>query len=193
MGTSSKKIKNFISGRVSPYAFSKEVISEEDIMTLFGAASLAPSSFNEQPWRFVYATKDSEEEFNKLLSILMEGNREWAKHAPLVGISIAKLNFSYNGNPNRFAIHDVGLAMGGLLAQATSMGIKVHQMGGYYFDKASDVLDLSRDFEPVAMFVMGYQGNPDDLTKDIKRKELRERSRRPLDELVSMGDFNFEG
>lgn len=193
MGTSSKKIKSFISGRVSPYAFSKEVISEEDIMTLFGAASLAPSSFNEQPWRFVYATKDSEEEFNKLLSILMEGNREWAKHAPLVGISIAKLNFSYNGNPNRFAIHDVGLAMGGLLAQATSMGIKVHQMGGYYFDKASDVLDLSRDFEPVAMFVMGYQGNPDDLTKDIKRKELRERSRRPLDELVSMGDFNFEG
>ncbi len=193
MGTSSKKIKSFISGRVSPYAFSEESISEEDIMTLFGAARLAPSSFNEQPWRFVYAKKDSEEEFNKLLSILMEGNREWAKHAPLVGISIAKLNFSYNGNPNRFAIHDVGLAMGGLLAQATSMGIKVHQMGGYYLDKASDVLDLPRGYEPVAMFVMGYQGNPDDLTEDIKRKELREHSRRPLNELVSMGDFKFEG
>ena len=191
MGAKTSRLKTFITGRVSPYAFSVEAVPEEDLMTLFGAARMAPSSFNEQPWRFVYATKDSEEEFEKLLSILMEGNRAWAQNAPVVGISIAKLNFTYNGNPNRFAIHDVGLAMGGLLAQATSMGIKVHQMGGYYVEKARDVLELPWGWEPVAMFVIGFPGNPDDLPEELKRKELRERSRKPIDELVSMGKFNF--
>ena len=191
MGAKTSRLKTFITGRVSPYAFSEEAVPEEDLMTLFGAARMAPSSFNEQPWRFVYATKDSEEEFEKLLSILMEGNRAWAQNAPVVGISIAKLNFTYNGNPNGFAFHDVGLAMGGLLAQATSMGIKVHQMGGYYVEKARDVLELPWGWEPVAMFVIGFPGNPDDLPEELKRKELRERSRKPLDELVSMGKFSF--
>lgn len=192
MGTESQKLHPIIKNRISPYAFSDQQVEKEDLMLLFDAARRAPSSFNEQPWRFVYATKDAEDEFNKLLSILMEGNKAWAINAPVIGISIAKLNFSYNGNPNRFAIHDVGLAMGGLLAQATSMGIKVHQMGGYYLDKASDVLGLPMGYEPVAMFVLGYPGDPEDLPDDLKRKELRKRSRKSIEEFVSFGDFNFE-
>ncbi len=178
-------VQTFISERFSPLTFSDKVISKEDIRLLFEAARLAPSAFNEQPWKFVYAVKDKPSEFNLLLSFLVEGNRIWAKNAPFIGISLAKLNFDRNNKPNRFALHDVGLAMGGLLAQATSMGLKVHQMGGFSAGAAREGLGIPDDYEPVAMFVIGYYGNPDDLSDDLRKRDQAERKRKPLSEVAT--------
>lgn len=184
MSLKKPNVQSFISERFSPLAFSDKAVSGEDIRLLFEAARLAPSAFNEQPWKFVYAVKEEEAEYNMLLSFLVEGNRIWAKNAPLIGLSLAKLNFDRNHKPNRFALYDVGLAMGGLLAQATSMGLKVHQMGGFSLEAARAGLSIPVDFEPVAMFVIGYYGNPDDLSDDLRKRDQAERKRKPFSEIA---------
>lgn len=181
-------LQPFIKDRVSPYAFSEKAIDDESLKLLFEAARWAPSSFNEQPWCFLYARKE-DVEFDIFLSLLMEGNREWTRNVPVIGLSCAKLNFSLNGKPNKFAFHDTGLAMGGLLAQATFMGIRVHQMGGYYPDKAKELLKIPDDYDTVAMFVIGYPGEVDQLPPDLKERDLKERVRKPLDEILSRGLF----
>lgn len=188
MNSNRSNLQSFIKDRISPYAFLEKAIDDESLKLLFEAARRAPSSFNEQPWRFLYARKD-DEEFDIFLSLLMEGNREWTRNIPLIGISCAKLNFSLNGKPNKYALHDTGLAMGGLLAQATFMGIRVHQMGGFYPDKAKELLKIPDEYEPVAMFVIGYQGEAGQLPTDLKKRELMERVRKPLDEILSRGLF----
>ena len=182
-------LKNFISDRFSPFAFSDDPISENDLEILFEAARWAPSSFNEQPWRFVYSRREDPESFQTMVSVLNEANQVWARHAPILGISIAKSKFTLNDKPNRFAFHDTGLAMGGLLAQATSMGIKVHQMGGYSQEKARELLGIPQGYEPVAMFVVGYAGDPGELPESIRKKSERPRERRPLDQTVSKNRF----
>ncbi|MCD6598175.1 MAG: nitroreductase family protein [Bacteroidales bacterium] len=114
----------------------------------------------------------------------------WAKNAPLLGISLARVNSQYNGKPNKYAFHDLGLAMGGLLAQATSMDIKVHQMAGFSVENAREGLLIPKEYEPVAMFAAGYYGKPDELPEDLQKRELTERKRKPLSEIVSVGS-NF--
>lgn len=190
MNTSRSFLQPFITDRISPYAFSEKAIDDESLELLFEAARRAPSSFNEQPWRFIYARKE-DKEYETFISLLMEGNREWVMNVPLIGISCAKLNFSLNGKPNKFALHDTGLAMGGLLAQATFMGIRVHQMGGYYPEKAKELLKIPDEYETLAMFVIGYQGEADQLPAELKERELKERVRKPLGELLSRGSFLF--
>jgi len=190
MNSKEKDLQAFILERFSPLAFSEKPLPEEEIKLLFEAARWAPSAFNEQPWRFIYATKNFPSEFNHLLSFLVEGNRVWAKNAPFLGISLTRVNSQYNGKPNKFAFHDLGLAMGGLLAQATSMGIKVHQMGGFSVENAREGLLIPKEYEPVAMFAVGYYGKPDELPEDLRKRELAERKRKPLGEIVSLGS-NF--
>ncbi len=190
MNTKENDLQSFISERFSPLAFAEQQLSEEKIRLLFEAARWAPSAFNEQPWRFIYATKSQPSEYNLLLSFLIEGNRIWAKNAPLLGISLARVNSQYNGKPNKYAFHDLGLAMGGLLAQATSMDIKVHQMAGFSVENAREGLLIPKEYEPVAMFAAGYYGKPDELPEDLRKRELTERKRKPLSEIVSVGS-NF--
>ena len=190
MNSKEKDLQSFISERFSPLAFAEKPLPEEEIKLLFEAARWAPSAFNEQPWRFIYAAKNFPSEFNLLLSFLVEGNRVWAKNAPLLGISLTRINSQYNGKPNKFAFHDLGLAMGGLLAQATSMDIKVHQMGGFSVENAREGLLIPKEYEPVAMFAIGYYGNPDELPEDLRKRELAERKRKPISEVVSIGS-NF--
>ncbi len=190
MNTKENDLQSFISERFSPLAFAEQQLSEEKIRLLFEAARWAPSAFNEQPWRFIYATKSQPSEYNLLLSFLIEGNRIWAKNAPLLGISLARVNSQYNGKPNKYAFHDLGLAMGGLLAQATSMDIKVHQMAGFSVENAREGLLIPKEYEPVAMFTAGYYGKPDELPEDLRKRELTERKRKPLSEIVSVGS-NF--
>ncbi len=190
MNSKEKDLQYFISERFSPLIFAEKPLPEEEIKLLFEAARWAPSAFNEQPWRVIYATKNLPSEINLLLSFLVEGNRIWAKNAPLLGISMTRINSQYNGKPNKFAFHDLGLAMGGMLAQATSMGVKVHQMGGFSVENAREGLLIPKEYEPVAMFAAGYYGKPDELPEDLRKRELAERKRKPLGEIVSLGS-NF--
>lgn len=160
-----------IEERYSPVDFQERVLTEEELKSLFDAARRAASSFNEQPWRFVYATKDNPQEYQGLLDLLVPQNQEWAKKAPVLILSVAKIKSSVTGKDNIYAFHDTGMAVGNLLAQATSMGIYAHQMGGYDRKKARHSLNLPEDHAPVAMIALGYR-RPGEEKKPLQRNAI---------------------
>jgi nitroreductase len=110
-------VHELVATRWSPYAFQDRPVSEADLRSLFEAARWAPSSFNEQPWSYIVATKDHPEQFQRLLSCLVEGNQIWAKAAPVLALGVVSLRFALNAQDNRAAVHDLGLAAGNLLVQ----------------------------------------------------------------------------
>src|SRR6185503_10242296 len=116
-------IYDLLKRRWSPRAFSDQPVEAEKLHMLFEAARWAPSSNNEQPWRFIVATKDHETEWNRLLACLVEGNRKWAYRAPALILSVASLNFQEDSTPNRHAFHDTGMAVENLVLQATARGL----------------------------------------------------------------------
>ncbi len=176
--------------RWSPRAFSDRPLTPDILKAIVEAARWAPSSFNEQTWRFLLATKESPEAYEKLLNCLMEPNRVWAKDAPVLILVAAKLNFSHNGKPNRHALHDVGLSVGNLTVQATSMDLILHQMAGFYVDKAREEFGISAEYEPVSILVLGYHGDANILPESLAEKESAERTRKPLSEVVFENTWN---
>ncbi|NIR48805.1 nitroreductase family protein [candidate division KSB1 bacterium] len=182
-------VVDLIKKRWSPRAFSERMVEEEKLLSLLEAARWAPSSFNEQPWRFIVATRDNQAEFEKLLGCLVEGNLKWAKDAPVLMLTIAKLRFSRNDKPNRHAFHDVGLAVGNLVIQATALGLFVHQMAGIHVDKARETYTIPEGYEPVAGIAIGYHGEPESLPEKYQKSEEAERTRKPLSELVFAGGW----
>ena len=176
-----------ISERWSPRSFAPLTISEGELETLFEAARWAASSFNEQPWRFIIATR-SEPSFNLLASCLVEANH-WAVNAPVLFLSIAHRNFTKNGTENRHAWHDVGLAVGSISIQAAAMGLQLHQMAGFSPELARRHFSIPDDFDPVAMTALGRPGDPQQLPEELRTAEIAQRGRRPLKELVFSGTF----
>lgn len=177
-------VQDFIARRWSPYGFADREISEADLRSLFEAARWAASSFNEQPWSYIVATKAQETEFARLLSCLVEANQNWAKAAPVLALSVATLHFKRNGKPNRVAIHDLGLATGNLVAEATARGLSVHQMGGILPDRAREIYGIPDGSEAVTGMAIGYAGDPDSLPEEIRERDLAPRERQPQREFV---------
>lgn len=178
-------VDDSIRKRWSPRAFSDRRITDRDLRTLLEAARWAPSSYNEQPWRFLVARRDDREAFDRIFRCLNEGNREWAEGAPVLMLTVAKLAFERTGEENRHAFHDVGLAMGNLLNQATQMDLYVHQMAGIDPERARETFRVPEGFAVVAGVALGYLGDPEQLDDpDRRASETEERSRKPLDELV---------
>ena len=173
-------IHDLIKRRWSPRAFSDQPIEAENLHMLFEAARWAPSSNNEQPWRFICANKDHETEWNRLLACLVEGNRKWAYRAPVLILSVASLNFQDDSTPNRHAFHDTGMAVENLVLQATALGLSTHQMAGFDAEKARADLKIPSGYEPVAMIAVGYPGDPTSLSDQLRERELRPRSRQPI-------------
>lgn len=182
-------VLDVIKRRWSPRAFADRPIEATKIKRLFEATRWAASSFNEQPWRFIVATKDRGEEYQKVLDCLVEGNQSWAHLAPMLGLTLAKKTFTRNGKPNRVYIHDVGLAMGNFSLQATAMDLFVHQMAGIQPDKIVETFDVPDDFEPVAGFAVGYPGEPGLLPENLREAEQSQRDRKPFEEFVFTGKF----
>lgn len=172
-------IDELIQKRFSPKSFASQPVSKDVLEQLFEAARRAPSSYNEQPWRFIYATKDDEEAYSKLFTCLNEKNQSWAQHAPVLMLSVAKSTFTKNGNTNRHAWHDTGMAMAFLLLKATELGIFVHQMAGFYPDKATELLNIPEGYEPVAMAALGYLG----------KEENPGKPRKPVEEIAFEGKW----
>jgi nitroreductase len=184
MNDSAGIINELIEKRFSPLAFDKKAVEETKIKRLFEASRWAPSSRNEQPWRFIYATRDDGPAFENMLSTLAEGNRIWAQNVPLLILSIARVNSSFSAKPNYYAMHDTGMAVCNLLVQATEMGLYVHQMGGYDKKMARQNLGIPDGYDPVAMIAVGYRGNLNDLPEDLQKREKAHRTRLPVDEIV---------
>ncbi|MFY0602183.1 MAG: nitroreductase family protein [Cyclobacteriaceae bacterium] len=183
------KINELIAERWSPRAFSDDVVTDEEILSLFEAARWAPSSMNEQPWRFIYARK-GEEAHNKLVDSLMDGNKPWAKNAPVLIAGIIKKTLTRNGKPNGSARYDLGLAVGNLSIQATDLGLSLHQMGGFSPESIKESFGLTDDYEAVVTIALGHIGDPDSLDDTYAEREKSKRSRKPREEVAFHGKFN---
>jgi nitroreductase len=182
-------IHELIQERWSPRAFAGRPVEPEKLYSLFEAARWAPSSFNEQPWGFIVATMQDAEAHARIAACLVEGNRVWAEAAPVLMMSVAKLQFDHTGKENRHAYHDVGLAMGMVLVEATHLGLFVHQMAGFDRDQARSSLEIPETHEPVAAIALGYPGDAEKLPAKLQEKEYAPRSRNDFDAFVWAGKF----
>ena len=182
-------VHDLIQNRWSPRAFSDNPVSPETLRSLFEAARWAPSSSNEQPWAFIVGTKDDLETHSKILSTLVEFNQGWAKHAPVLAIAVSQMEFTRNKTPNRNAFYDTGAAVAHLTAEATSRGLFVHQMAGFDPQKAIEVFHIPKGWEPIAVFAIGYPGDPNALPDKLRERELAPRSRKPISEFVMSSDW----
>ena len=183
----STSVLPLIEERWSPRAFSSKSVSEQDLNLLFEAAKKAASSFNEQPWRFIYARKEDKQNFDLLLSCLLESNQIWAKEASVLVATVAKKTFTKDGKPNKHSWHDVGLSVGNMSVQATSMEIYLHQMAGFDIEKTVDDLAITEDFEPVSFIAIGYLGDKEQLPENLRKIEKKQSPRKNLNEIVFTG------
>jgi nitroreductase len=184
-------IHELLAMRYSPYAFTDRAVSLEDLRSLFEAARWAPSCYNEQPWRYIVATRERGGEFERVLSCLVEGNQGWARRAPVLALGVVSVQFERNGKPNDVARHDLGLATAQLTLEATARRLHVHQMRGILPDKAREEFAIPGGFEAVTGIAIGYAADPATLDDRLRARETAPRERRPLRAFVFAGTFGM--
>jgi nitroreductase len=182
-------VSDFIADRRSPYVFSSRPVARADLLSLFEAMRWAPSSYNEQPWSYIVATREETAEFERLLSCLLESNQEWARVVPVLALGVVTSVFKRNGKPNPAAEHDLGLAAGNLVAEATVRGLSVHQMIGILPDRARELYEIPEGSHAFTGIAIGYAGDPDAAPAKLGDRDRSERSRKPLSEFVFTGGF----
>jgi nitroreductase len=182
-------IQHALADRWSPYGFEDRLVAEADLLSLFEAARWAASSYNEQPWNYLVASRENSPEFGRLLSCLVETNQAWAKAAPVLVLGVVNLRFAKNNQDNRAAVHDLGLAAGNLVVEATTRGLSVHQMIGILPDKAREVYQIPEHFEAWTAMAIGYKADPAKLPDALKERDLSPRQRKPLSEFVFTGQW----
>jgi nitroreductase len=182
-------VHDLIAERWSPYSFAGRPVPHDALQSLFEAARWAASSYNEQPWSYVVATKDDADGFAKLVSCLVAGNQEWAKAAPVLAIGCASLKFSRNGNPNSAALHDLGQSSAHLALEATARGLAVHQMAGIVPERVRELFQVPDGVQPLTGLAIGYAGDPGLLPEKIRDRDAGRRPRKPLAEFVFSGKW----
>lgn len=180
-------IHKLIRERRSIRAFADTPISKDSLLRLIEAARWASSSMNDQPWRFIVSFKDTPE-FEAMVETLNESNKIWASKGAAMIFVLASKEHS-NGLANKYAWHDVGLAIGNLSIQATEEGIYLHQMGGFDHSLALKNFQVPDNFDAISMIVLGYPGDPKQLPERLKERELKPRERKPLSTMVFSGQF----
>lgn len=169
--------------RWSPRAWADRQVPAEDLKRAFEAARWAASSYNEQPWRFIVGRR-GDATFQKILDSLVPFNQDWAKHAPVLILSVASKHFARNSQINRHSWHDTGAAMANFSAQLTALGLHAHSMAGFDHEKAQAAFNIPDDFDTVAVTAVGYQGEPDNLPEGMRKSEVAPRQRKELKEFV---------
>ena len=171
-------LNELIIKRKSIKQFDGQELERDEIISLFEAARRAPSAFNEQPWRFISASRSNTEEFNAILNTLAEKNQEWAINASALVIVIAKKELSRNQKQNRHYLYDTASAVANLTFQANSIDLYVHQMGGFDSQKVADVFSVPDQFEPAVVLAIGRNKtstiNSNDIQLEINRKPINE-------------------
>ncbi|MFA9392751.1 MAG: nitroreductase family protein [Prolixibacteraceae bacterium] len=181
-----EKIKN----RYSPRAYTNKKIEEETVLTLLEAVRWAASSGNSQPWRFIYATPDDPELWQKLLDCLAESNQRWAAKAPFLMLTVVQTTNPVKGRKNAHAEYGLGLAMGNFTAQASELGLQLRNMGGFSSEKARANFNIPEHFEPAVMVALGYAAEQIELEADFVVPVGESRQRRSLDEIIFKGDWS---
>ena len=181
-------INPLILNRWSPRSMSGEALDDDEIMSLFEAARWAPSSYNNQPWRFIYAKRNSGH-WNRFFNLLMEPNKVWAKNAAILVVVISRKNFEFNEKPSVTHQFDSGSAWENLALEASSRGIVAHGMQGFDYKKAGVDLRIPPNFEVLAMIAIGKKGPKEILPAELQEKE-KLTNRKPLKEIIMEGFYH---
>ena len=174
--------------RWSPRAYSSKPVEESKLKSIFEAARWAPSSNNEQPWRFILGRK-GDETWDKIYQSLVEWNQKWAGNAPVLILNMGKRTYTYKGKPNPTYLYDTGQAVSMLVNEVVNQGLFGHQMGGFSAEKASELLNIPSDYHPISVTAIGYYGDPDSLPEDMRKSEMEPRKRLRQEEIVFAGQF----
>ncbi len=182
-------IHELLASRRSPYAIDPDKpVSEEDLSSLFEAARWAMSSYNAQPWRYVVGVKGrSQDTWDKLYDVLVEGNQPWAANAPVLALGIVEHNFEYNDKPNKGATHDLGAASALLTVEATARGLVVHQMIGIEPERAHAAFGLGDSQEAFTALAIGYAGSAEHIPEAYAERDEKPRMRKPLSDIIIAG------
>jgi nitroreductase len=173
--------------RWSPRAMSGETVSEAELLTLFEAARWAPSSYNNQPWRFLYAKRDTPH-WPVFVDLLIEANQRWAQRAAVLLVLLSKNTFEHNGEPAPTHTFDTGAAWQNLALQGAAHGLVIHGMQGFDANKAREVLHVPADFTVEIMVAIGKPGPITVLPERYQAREVPS-GRKPVDELAFEGPF----
>ena len=169
-----------------------EELSNEELMPIFEAARWAPSAFNSQPWRFIYAKRNTvrEEDWNRLFNLLVDGNKEWAKNAAVLTVVISKKEVEYKGRvlPSPTHQFDTGAAWENLALEASSRRLVAHAIAGFDYDKARKDLDIRDEYDVLSMIAIGIRGPKENLPPKLQEMESPS-DRKPLEEIVMEGHF----
>lgn len=185
-------VSDIFINRWSPRAMSGEEIGKSELMRLFEAGRWAPSSMNNQPWRFLYALRNTGH-WEKFFGLLSTTNQSWCKNAGALIVVISKITFDFNGKPARTHSYDTGAAWMSIALQGSFMGLVVHGMQGFSYDRARTELGIGDEFQVEAMAAVGRPGNKYDLPVVLEQREFPS-SRKKLDELAFEGGMmNVKG
>jgi nitroreductase len=185
---STYNINPLILNRWSPRSMTGEELDDDTIMSLFEAARWAPSSYNNQPWRFIYAKRNTPQHWNKLFNLLVEPNKAWTKNAALLVVVISGKNFEYNEKYSITHQYDAGAAWENLALEASSRGLVAHGMQGFDYEKARISLEIPDNFDVMAMIAIGKKGQKENLPLQLQEKEYPN-DRKPLKEIIMEGTF----
>jgi len=175
--------------RWSPRAMSGEPLRTEELKSLFEAARWAPSTYNEQEWRFLYARRDTDH-WQTFFGLLVEGNQAWCHRAAVLVVVVSHKVFSRNGKPNPVHTFDAGAAWENLALQGAALGLVVHGMAGFDRERARQALRVPEDYEVEAMIAMGRPGSPDELSPELRKLE-NPSGRKKVEEITCEGPFAF--
>src|SRR5918995_5674442 len=181
------KINSLFIDRWSPRSMTGEDIDDVDLMSLFEAARWAPSSYNNQPWRILYAARNSSH-WQTFFDLLVESNQVWAKNAGALLLFLSKKTFTHNGKPSITHSFDTGAAWENLALQGSLKGFLVHGMQGFDYDRARTTLNIPDDFQVEAMVAVGFPDSPEVLPEKLQAKEAPS-DRRKLEETICEGPF----
>jgi nitroreductase len=177
-------LHDLLRNRWSPVSFSDQLLTPAELGSLFEAARWTPSAYNEQPWSFIVGTRDDPAQFERVLSCLVDANQTWARHAPLLMITVAKRRFDRNGKENAHAAYDLGQAAAHLTIQAAAMGLFVHQMAGFDPQRARELFDIPSDHDATSAIAVGHFGPAADLPAEVAARDEAPRQRKPLTAFV---------
>jgi nitroreductase len=181
-------VHELLKQRWSPRAFADKPVEKQKLRSLFEAARWSPSSYNQQPWRFIIG-QNGDDSYKKIMDALVEFNQKWASSAPvLIAVIGRTINNSGEGK-NAVFQYDAGQAVAHLSVEAMNQGLYVHQMGGFDRKKIAAHFGVPEEYMPVTVLAIGYIGNPDQLEGGLKNSELSERDRFDFDEFVFSGNF----
>ena len=183
-------IHDLLARRRSPRAFADRPLAPGALRRLLEAARWAPSAGNGQPWRFVAAPREDVTEFARLLGVLNEKNRVWARDAAALLLAVAAVRRP-DGKEHRLALYDLGLAVENLVIEGMAHGVFAHQMAGFDAEAARRAYAIPEGYEPAVAIALGYPGDPSALPADLREREFAPRARKPLDELVFRGRFGL--